>query len=94
MSDAEDGDELSASELVPAPGGQWNGLLFDNPELGLGHRLSWSFTFPFADVSRNYGSSPVSLAIDWVLLDAATWRDMAGQTVRSPRFADPAEASV
>jgi hypothetical protein len=94
VSDDADSDELRGSELVPAPGGRWNGLLFDNPALGLGPRLSWSFTFPFADVSRDYGSSPVSLDIDWIPIETTSWRDMAGQTVRSPQFANPAETSV
>jgi hypothetical protein len=94
VSDDADSDELGVSDLVLTPGGQWSGLLFDNPALGLRPWLSWSFTFPFADVSRDYGSSPVSLAIEWVLIDTASWRDMAGHTARSPRFADTTEASV
>ncbi|MGH3758136.1 hypothetical protein [Actinophytocola sp.] len=94
MNDEADGDGLRASELVPATGGQWDGLLFDNPTLGMMPWLSWSFTFLFADVSRDDGSSPVSLCIEWVPLTTATWRDMAGQALRNSRFAEPAEASV
>lgn len=94
MNNEADGDGLRASELVLAAGGQWDGLLFDNPTLGLTPWLSWSFTFLCADVSRDYGSSSVSLDIDWVPFATATWRDMAGQAVRSSRFAEPAEASV
>jgi hypothetical protein len=87
-------DALRSSELVPAGGGTWSGLLFDNPVLGLAPSLTYSFLFPYAEVLRDHGSSPVSLEVDWVELAAPSWRDMAGRTVRSPRFAEPAEASV
>jgi hypothetical protein len=87
-------DGLSVGELVPSGGGQWSGLLFDNPRLELRPFLSWSFTFAFADVSRDYGSSPVSVDLDWVPLTAASWRDLAGHDVRGRGFAEPVEASV
>jgi hypothetical protein len=94
VGDVADSDDLTVSELVPAAGGQWHGVLFDNPTVGLTPRLNWSFTFAFADVSRDYGSSPVALDIEWVPLTTETWRDMSGQAVTSPRFAEPAEASI
>jgi hypothetical protein len=88
-----DNDDLRLSELVPA-GGTWSGLLFDNPTLALAPSLTYSFRFFFAEVLRDYGSSPVSLDVDWVELAAPSWQHLAGRTVRSPRFAEPAEASV
>ncbi|GAA1405597.1 hypothetical protein ACFQZ4_15690 [Catellatospora coxensis] len=90
----ETGDQLTADELVPTPGGRWSGLLFDNPKLGISPYLSWSFYFPYADVEREYGASTVSLSLDWITLAPATWRDMAGQGVNSAQVAGLAEASV
>ncbi len=86
-------DDLRLSDLVPA-GGTWHGLLFDNPTLGLRPSLTYGFSFRYAEVLREYGDSPVTLDVDWVELPVPSWRDMAGRTVRSPRFAEPAEASV
>jgi hypothetical protein len=94
MSDEPAGDGLSASELVLAKGGQWWGLLFDNPTLGLPPELSWSFNFVFANVARDYGNSPVSIDVDWVLFATTNWQSMAGQAAYTDRFAEPTEASV
>lgn len=80
-------------ELVPA-GGSWNGLLFDNPAIGLAPALTWTFTFRFHDVGRGDSSSEVSLDVDWVPLPGARWREIAPRHVASPRFAEPVEASV
>ena len=85
---------LGVGDLVSSSGGQWSGLLFDNPRLGLRPFLSWSFTFAFADASRDYGSSPVSVDLEWVPLDAVSWCDLASQEVRGRGFAEPVEASV
>lgn len=69
-------------------------LLFDNPRLGVPPTLSWSFSFAFAGVERDYGDSPVSVDIDWVYLPTDSWRTMAGLTAQTAQFAEPAEASV
>jgi hypothetical protein len=58
----------------------------------LAPHLTWRFRFPFEDVRRDYGSSPVSLDIEWLSLSAAGWRNMTGQAVRDA--AHPAESSV
>ena len=94
MIDKANNDRLSRSELIVSDGGLWRGLLFDNPKLGLPPELTWSFTFAFADVSRAYGSSPVSMDIDWVFLNPSDWRRMAGQSAQIDQFGEPAEASV
>jgi hypothetical protein len=79
-------------ELVPAEGGTWGGLLFDNPKLGLTPELTWSFRFPFQEVTRDYGSSLVSLDIEWLAIPGAGWHSMAGRVVRGAT--EPAEASI
>ncbi|MCI4063834.1 hypothetical protein MRQ36_15070 [Micromonospora sp. R77] len=89
---AADDDVLTARELLQVEGGTWGGLLFDNPRIGLPPALTWSFRFPFQEVSRDYGSSPVFLDVDWLSLPVPGWRNMAGQTVRD--IGEPAEASV
>jgi hypothetical protein len=81
---------LSARDLVPAAGGEWHGLLFDNQAVGLPPALTWTFTVPFAPV----GGDPVALDVEWVPLAAPGWRSMAGQSAESAAFAEPAEASV
>ena len=83
-------DALRSDELVPA-GGSWNGLLFDNPRLGLAPALTWTFTFRFQDVVRDTNSA-VSVDVDWVPLPAARWQDITPQQVASRRFAEPVEA--
>jgi hypothetical protein len=66
------GDALRRDELVPQ-GGTWNGVLFDNPSIGLPPALTWTFDLSFAEVSRDYGDSPVSLTVEWVPLPGASW---------------------
>jgi hypothetical protein len=95
IEEPDDEDALDITELVPAKGGgEWHGLLFDNPTIGLAPQLTWGFSFPFNDVIRAYGSSPASLDIDWMPLPTQSWRSMAGQHARSARFGEPGEASV
>lgn len=93
--DAEiDDDVLRADELVPAAGGTWSGHLFENSKIGLSPGLTWSFNFKFDEVSRDYGSSPVSFSVDWAPLPGAAWTAMVGHTVRCRRFAEPVECSA
>ncbi len=94
MNDGATEDQLRLGDLTPALGGQWSGLLFDNPSIGLAPWLSWSFWFPFEDVDRGYDSSSVSLSIEWVPLSPATWRDMAGQGLGPLQPAVLAEATM
>jgi hypothetical protein len=86
-------DALRGDELVPARG-TWNGLLFDNPTLGLAPALTWTFTFRFHDVERGDSSSEVSLDVDWVPLPSVRWQQITPRQVASSRFAEPVEASV
>jgi hypothetical protein len=81
---------LNARELVPAAGGEWHGLLFDNQAVGLPPALTWTFRVPFAPI----GGDPAALDVEWIPLAAPGWRAMAGQEAQSPSFAEPAEASV
>jgi hypothetical protein len=87
-------DALNANDLVPAEGGDWKGLLFDNPRIGIAPALTWGFRFPFNGVTRHYGESPVSLDIEWVVLTTGSWQAMSGRTARTAHFAEPGEASV
>jgi hypothetical protein len=86
-------DALRPEELVPQ-GGRWNGLLFDNPNIGLAPGLTCTFEFRFAEVSRDYGDSDVSLTVDWVPLPGATWSAMAGQATSCDVFGEPVECSA
>jgi hypothetical protein len=92
MSDASD-DGLRLSELRPSSG-SWRGHLFDNPTLGIPAALSWTFELEYAQIDRDYGSSPVGLTIDWVPLPCRTWRQMKGHSATCTRFGDPVEASI
>jgi hypothetical protein len=87
-------DGLDPAELIPSAGGEWRGLLFDNPTIELPPQLTWTFTFPYQDVARDYGDSPVSLTIDWIPLATASWRTMTGITARCATFCGPGEASI
>lgn len=86
-------DGPSVDELVPR-GGSWSGLLFDNPTIQLAPQLTWTFTFDFDDVGRTYGSTPVSLSVDWVPLPRCSWRNMVGQAASASVFAEPVESSA
>ena len=88
MGDDEGG--LNARQLVPAEGGEWRGLLFDNQTVGLPPALTWSFHVPLGPV----GDVPAALDVEWLPVPAAGWRQMAGHAVTSDSFAEPAEASV
>ncbi|WP_030443757.1 hypothetical protein [Actinoplanes subtropicus] len=88
MGDDEGG--LNARDLVPAAGGEWHGLLFDNQAVGLPPALTWTFRVPFEPV----GGFPAALDVEWVPLEAPGWRSMAGLSAESGSFAEPAEASV
>jgi hypothetical protein len=81
---------LDARALVPAEGGEWNGLLFDNPSVGLAPALTWTFRIPFADVD----GEAAALDVEWLPIETGGWRAMAGLAASSPEFAEPAEASV
>jgi hypothetical protein len=85
---------IDVGELVPVEGGEWHGLLFDNPTLGLAAQLTWSLRVPFPEVTREYGSSPVSLDLEWISFPTGDWRCLAGQGATSAQFAEPGEASV
>jgi hypothetical protein len=81
---------LDARELVPAVGGEWHGLLFDNQAVGVPPALTWTFRFPFAPVR----GEPVVLEVEWLPVPADGWQRMAGLAAGSATFAEPAEASV
>jgi hypothetical protein len=84
---------LSVGELVPR-GGSWSSLLFDNPRIQLQPQLTWTFTFDYEEVERSYGSTAVSLSIDWVPLPRCSWRRMVGQVASASVFAEPIESSA
>jgi hypothetical protein len=86
-------EALAVSELV-SQRGSWNGLLYDNPTIAPAPQLTWTFTFEFNDVERSFGSSRVSMSVDWVTLGNGTWHAMAGQTAAARTFGEPIEASV
>ncbi|MEH0841258.1 hypothetical protein V6U81_02535 [Micromonospora sp. CPCC 205711] len=92
--ETDDEDKLGLDDLIPAAGGEWHGLLFDNPSLHLPPRLTWSFTFPFEDVSREGDGSPVGLDVEWLPIPADSWRRIAGHHLTSATFGEPAEATV
>ncbi len=92
--EADDEDQLRIEDFVPAAGGQWYGLLFDNPSLPRPPRLTWSFSFPFEDVSHGDDSCPLSLTVEWLPVPAQSWRSVVGHHVTSANFAEPAEVSV
>ena len=88
MGDDEGG--LQARQLVPADGGWWRGLLFDNQTVGVPPALTWTFRVPFAPVE----GEAATLEVDWLPLPATGWRQMAGHGAVSDTFAEPAEPSV
>jgi hypothetical protein len=81
---------LDARALAPAEGGEWNGLLFDNPSVGVEPALTWTFRMPFADVD----GEPPALDVEWLPVGTGGWRVMSGLQASSSEFAEPAEASV
>lgn len=85
--------DLTAGELGVV-GGSWNGLLFENPQVGYPLTLTWSFTIDFAEVNRDYGSIAPSLTIDWVPAGSTRWDSMAGRRDVADTFADPFESSL
>lgn len=86
-------DQVRQDELVAA-GGEWRGLLFENPDVGLPLSLSWTFTFDYQGVSRDYGSVDPSLTVDWVGFGHSGWHEMAGRHARSDQFSAPIETSL
>jgi hypothetical protein len=44
-----------------AAGGEWSGLLFDNPRIKRPPQLIWTFGFAYEERARDYGGSPVSV---------------------------------
>ncbi len=91
--EADDEDELRADDFISA-GGEWYGLLFENPSINLPPRLTWCFDFAFDDVSRGDEVSPLGLTVDWLPVPAESWRHVAGHHLTSAGFGAPAEASV
>jgi hypothetical protein len=81
---------LTARDLVPAAGGEWRGLLFDNPVVGLPAALTWTFRVPFEPVAGR----PAGLTVEWLPVPAKRWDELAGLSASSDAFAEPAEASV
>ena len=86
-------DAPRRDELVPI-GGTWSGLLFDGPRTGYDLRLTWTFTFDYEPVRREYGMTEPILSIDWVPFERCSWRSLAGNHASTKRFAEPLESSV
>jgi hypothetical protein len=81
---------LHAQDLVPAAGGEWHGLLFDNQTVGVPPALTWTFRIPFGPID----GEPAALDVDWLPMPAPGWRQLAGRSAASDSFAEPAESSV
>lgn len=81
-------------QLSNIVGGEWHGLLFDNPATGRALTLTWSFRFDFAALVADREPTTPALALDWVVLDVPRWSSMSGAAAHCERFADPIEASV
>lgn len=75
-------------------GGTWSGLLYENPRTGYDLQLTWTFTFDYEPVRRDYGTTEPSLSIDWVPFGESDWRRLAGNHMNARRFAEPIESSV
>jgi hypothetical protein len=87
-------DDLTQSELVPI-GGSWSGLLFANPMADVETALTWSFTFDFAEIERDYGDVTPGLTVDWAPLPGlASWRGLASANITCATFGEPVETSV
>lgn len=87
-------DDLTQAELVPV-GGSWSGLLFANPLADVATALTWSFTFDFAEIGRDYGDVAPGLTVDWAPLSGlASWRGLASANVTCATFGEPVETSV
>jgi hypothetical protein len=67
--------------------------LFEHRSTNFPLSLSWEFTFEFAEITRSFGTSPLSLTVDWVSLGGAAWQAMSGHRA-SGSFGDPMEASI
>lgn len=70
------------------------GAVVREPDARTGTAATWGFHFPFQPVSRDHGSSPLTLDLEWLPIQADGWRSMAGRSASSSRFAEPGEASV
>lgn len=87
-------DDLTQSELVPI-GGSWSGLLFANPLTDFAAALTWSFTFDFAEIERDYGDVTPGLTVDWAPLPGlVSWRGLAGANITCATFGEPVETSM
>lgn len=75
-------------------GGEWRGLLFDNLRTGKTLSLSWTFTFEYEPVRRDYGETAPALEVDWVPLGQCSWSNMVGQQAKARRFSKPIETSA
>ena len=84
---------FSGDELV-VQGGNWAGLLFENPRPAHPLSLSWAFHFDFGSLQMDGELITPSLDIEWVSVDTPGWMAMTGVHVACSKFADPAEASV
>lgn len=93
----EDTPEVEAplrSEEIVARGGIFGGLLLDNPFIGLGPALTWSFDFDCDDVVRGESSSSVSVSVSFVPMAAVGWTSLAPDRAGGQIFAEPAEPSL
>lgn len=89
----DDDEPLRLDELM-LKGGTWNGLLFENPSIGLEPWLSWSFNFEFEEVELGDEAVDPTFDLEWVELPGASWQAMAGLSASSPEFCKPIEASA
>jgi hypothetical protein len=81
-------------ELTPAPGGEWWGVLFENPDMSIPSTLTWGFSFPFESLDEDGVAVPLGLTVEYVPLAAAGWRSLGGHRLTSTGFMGLAEANV
>ncbi|MBO0825266.1 MAG: hypothetical protein J2P27_15660 [Actinobacteria bacterium] len=86
--------DLLPQELRPT-GGNWGGIVFANPAAAVDPALTWSFTFDFEEITRDYGDVTPGLTVEWAALpDYTSWREFSGAELACGAFGKPVEASV
>lgn len=94
MVDLGDDDWWQVGTLTPDPGGEWWGVLFENPAMAIPPTLTWGFTFPFVSVTDDGAELPLALTVEYVRPPARSWRQLGGHQLTSTGFTGLAEATV
>lgn len=94
MDHDDDENPFRAGRLVPQPGGEWWGALFENPAMGIPPMLTWGFSFDFLSVEDDDVEVPLYLTVEYVPLPAPSWQQLAGHRLASRGSSSLAEAVV